>query len=187
MIIKAVDSLFDFIMDFWSKFFSFSIQNLKFSTFLHFQMDSDTKSTPTFKEILYDRQLRLWGDHGQKSLEQSRVCLLNATTLGAEILKSLILPGIGSFTIIDHRDVTNVDVDSNFFLDVSKIGFCRAESVCSFLKELNPDVRGYHIRHDVSHLVENNLNVFDEFDIIIGTVLKLKFEVFDHFFLFVRF
>lgn len=36
---------------------------------------------------------RLWGDHGQTSLEQARVCLINATATGTEILKNLILPG----------------------------------------------------------------------------------------------
>ena len=36
---------------------------------------------------------RLWGDHGQKKLENAKVCLINATALGTEILKNLVLPG----------------------------------------------------------------------------------------------
>lgn len=61
---------------------------------------------PSQKEIRYDRQLRLWGDHGQTDLEKSHVCLINATATGTEILKSLILPGIGKFTIIDDQKTT---------------------------------------------------------------------------------
>ena len=53
----------------------------------------------------YDRQLRLWGDHGQNSLEHASVCLVNATATGTEILKSLVLPGVGSFTILDPHKV----------------------------------------------------------------------------------
>ena len=34
----------------------------------------------------YDRQLRLWGDHGQSSLERASICLVNATATGTEIL-----------------------------------------------------------------------------------------------------
>ena len=67
----------------------------------------------------YDRQLRLWGDHGQVSinrrksdsilttvkvqaaLERASVCLVNAEAVGTEILKSLVLPGLGNFTILD--------------------------------------------------------------------------------------
>lgn len=48
---------------------------------------------PTAKEIKYDRQLRLWSANGQEALEKSRLCLINATATGTEILKNLVLPG----------------------------------------------------------------------------------------------
>ena len=38
-------------------------------------------------------QFRLWGDHGQTSLERANICLVNASAIGTEILKSLVLPG----------------------------------------------------------------------------------------------
>jgi amyloid beta precursor protein binding protein 1 len=52
---------------------------------------------------------RLWGDHGQSVLESAQVCLINATGVGTEILKSLVLPGIGAFTIVDGMKVTEED------------------------------------------------------------------------------
>lgn len=52
---------------------------------------------------------RLWGDHGQSALESAHVCLINATGTGTEILKSLVLPGIGAFTIVDGKKVTEED------------------------------------------------------------------------------
>uniref|UniRef100_A0A3B3S023 NEDD8-activating enzyme E1 regulatory subunit n=1 Tax=Paramormyrops kingsleyae TaxID=1676925 RepID=A0A3B3S023_9TELE len=51
---------------------------------------SKGKST---KEQKYDRQLRLWGDHGQDALENAHVCVINATATGTELLKNLVLPG----------------------------------------------------------------------------------------------
>ena len=42
--------------------------------------------------------------------------LTNAAT-ATEILKSLVLPGVGSFTIIDGKKVTQEDIGNNFFLD----------------------------------------------------------------------
>lgn len=45
------------------------------------------------KEKKYDRQLRLWGDHGQRELENARVCMVHVTATGTEILKNLVLPG----------------------------------------------------------------------------------------------
>ena len=45
------------------------------------------------KDKKYDRQLRLWGDHGQRALENSQICLVNVTATGTETLKNLVLPG----------------------------------------------------------------------------------------------
>ena len=63
----------------------------------------------------YDRQLRLWGDHGQNSLEHASVCLVNATATGTEILKSLVLPGVGSFTILDPNKVKQNPLSYDIF------------------------------------------------------------------------
>ena len=57
---------------------------------------------------------RLWGDHGQASLETAHVCLINATGLGTEILKSLVLPGIGAFTIVDGKKITPEDLGPKY-------------------------------------------------------------------------
>lgn len=62
----------------------------------------------------YDRQLRLWGDHGQAALEGAHICVINATGLGTEILKSLVLPGIGAFTIVDGKKITNEDIGAKY-------------------------------------------------------------------------
>lgn len=57
---------------------------------------------------------RLWGDHGQATLEAAHVCLINATGLGTEILKSLVLPGIGAFTIVDGKKITVEDIEPKY-------------------------------------------------------------------------
>ncbi|KAG8235621.1 hypothetical protein J437_LFUL014879 [Ladona fulva] len=119
----------------------------------------------------YDRQLRLWGDHGQAALEAGHVCLINATGLGTEILKSIVLPGIGSFTIIDGAKVTEEDCCTNFFVDPESIGKPRAESATQLLLELNPDVKGDYVDEDVEHLLENSPDFFNNFSVVIATSL----------------
>ena len=64
------------------------------------------------KAIKYDRQLRLWQDWGQRDLENSKICLINATASGTETLKNVILPGCGYFTIIDDCLVTDDDLSN---------------------------------------------------------------------------
>ena len=43
--------------------------------------------------------------------------MIGATATATEILKSLVLPGVGYFTIIDGKKVTQEDIGNNFFLD----------------------------------------------------------------------
>ncbi|KRZ77023.1 Nedd8-activating enzyme E1 regulatory subunit [Trichinella papuae] len=130
------------------------------------------------KEIRYDRQLRLWGDHGQNKLELANVCLLNATTTGCEILKSLILPGIGSFTIFDG-DVVHLDEgSSNYFLNATSHGEYKAKLACESLnQELNPDVIGRYVAECPKRIFATNRAAFDEFSLVIGTALSEKFAL----------
>ncbi|CAG8506643.1 7372_t:CDS:10 [Diversispora eburnea] len=123
----------------------------------------------------YDRQLRLWQASGQLALETSKVCLINGTATGCEILKDLILPGIGSFTVVDGKRVDGSDAGINFFLDADKIGSSRAQAVTEFLQELNEDVKGYHFVEDPVVLIENQPEYFLQFTIVIATELHEKF------------
>ena len=44
-------------------------------------------------QIRYDRQIRFWGDEGQSSIQQARICVFGLSALASEILKSLVLAG----------------------------------------------------------------------------------------------
>lgn len=55
---------------------------------------------------------RLWGDHGQETLENAHVCLINATATGTEILKNLVLPGKQIWLCYDHA----AGADQSIFL-----------------------------------------------------------------------
>ncbi|XP_065072185.1 NEDD8-activating enzyme E1 regulatory subunit-like isoform X4 [Rhopilema esculentum] len=124
------------------------------------------------KEKKYDRQLRLWGDHGQKELENAKVCLINASSTGVEALKCLILPGIGKFVIVDKQNVKEEDLGNNFFLDIDSLGKPRAECACKLLQELNEDVHGSFLTQDPGELVENDPEFYKEFTIVIASDLN---------------
>uniref|UniRef100_A0A8B9H6G7 NEDD8-activating enzyme E1 regulatory subunit n=1 Tax=Astyanax mexicanus TaxID=7994 RepID=A0A8B9H6G7_ASTMX len=113
----------------------------------------------TNKEQRYDRQLRLWGDHGQEALENAHTCLLNASATGTEILKNLILPGIGAFTIVDGHKVTGEDVGN------------KAQAATEFLQELNSDVSGNFVEESPDKLLDNDPEFFHRFSLVIGVQL----------------
>ncbi|XP_040926017.1 NEDD8-activating enzyme E1 regulatory subunit isoform X2 [Betta splendens] len=128
-------------------------------------------ATKASKEQKYDRQLRLWGDHGQETLENAHVCLINANATGTELLKNLVLPGIGAFTIVDGHTVTGEDVGNNFFLTHNSIGKNRAQAATELLQELNSDVSGNFVEESPDKLLDNDPEFFQRFTIVIGVQL----------------
>uniref|UniRef100_A0A914PV96 THIF-type NAD/FAD binding fold domain-containing protein n=1 Tax=Panagrolaimus davidi TaxID=227884 RepID=A0A914PV96_9BILA len=92
--------------------------------------------------LRYDRQIRLWGEEGQASIQNTNVCVLGSRALATETLKNLVLPGINSFHIIDDANVDITDLGHNFFLTQNDIGEPRAKVITKYLNELNPNVTG---------------------------------------------
>eukprot|EP01127_Copromyxa_protea_P001254 TRINITY_DN11294_c0_g1_i1.p1 TRINITY_DN11294_c0_g1~~TRINITY_DN11294_c0_g1_i1.p1 ORF type:complete len:550 (-),score=145.08 TRINITY_DN11294_c0_g1_i1:36-1685(-) len=120
----------------------------------------------------YDRQIRLWGLHGQERLHNAHICLLGAGPVGTETIKNLVLPGIGKFSVIDGEKVTNRDLGNNFFVEVSSVGKSRAEETGRLLHELNGFVeKGGFIDQDPNHLVNNNDEFVRDYDVIIANNL----------------
>ena len=90
-----------------------------------------------------ERSFRLWAASGQAVLESSKVLVISASATSTSILKNLVLPGIGHFTIIDDKVVTPEDAGNNFFFNGHhSIGKSRAEEAVACLRELNDGVEG---------------------------------------------
>lgn len=119
----------------------------------------------------YDRQLRLWGSNGQRKLMNSNILLIKADNVGTEAMKNLVLPGIGSFTILDDFIVDQSDLGCNFFTTASACGRPRAEVVTELLCELNPDVKGYARVSNFQNILQNDVSFFHSFDLILTSNL----------------
>uniref|UniRef100_A0A671TLC7 NEDD8-activating enzyme E1 regulatory subunit n=1 Tax=Sparus aurata TaxID=8175 RepID=A0A671TLC7_SPAAU len=115
-------------------------------------------ATKASKEQKYDRQLRLWGDHGQETLENAHVCLINATATGTEILKNLVLPGTQMWRCVSD-DAAGEDEN------------IRAQAATELLQELNSDVSGNFVEESPDKLLDNDPEFFHRFTIVIGVQL----------------
>ncbi|EER17702.1 NEDD8-activating enzyme E1 regulatory subunit, putative [Perkinsus marinus ATCC 50983] len=105
----------------------------------------------------YDRQIRLWGGHGQRALMDSKILALGSTSVVSETLKNLVLPGVGNFTVVDDLTVSERDLGQNFFVRREDLGIPRAVAVCNLLLELNPDVYGHAIVENIRTYVSQRL------------------------------
>lgn len=116
----------------------------------------------------YDRQLRLWASNGQGNIENCHICLIGVTTTNTELLKNLILPGCGEFTIIDH-DLSK-DLSHNFF-------WSEDSSILDNLRDLNPGVKGHFIEKPIDNLIDDeNLSFWQQFSIVIMDDSILSYE-----------
>uniref|UniRef100_A0A7S3B1H5 THIF-type NAD/FAD binding fold domain-containing protein n=1 Tax=Haptolina ericina TaxID=156174 RepID=A0A7S3B1H5_9EUKA len=90
----------------------------------------------------YDRQIRLWGMDTQRAMLGARILVLEFTGLGNEIVKNLVLAGVGHVCIQDAGLVTEDDVGVGGVFSITKahVGKSRADAAVEQLHPMNPQV-----------------------------------------------
>ncbi|XP_047497045.1 SUMO-activating enzyme subunit 1-like isoform X2 [Penaeus chinensis] len=112
---------------------------------------------------LYDRQIRLWGLDAQKRLRASRVLVAGVCGMGAEVTKNLVLSGIKSLTLLDHRNLTEIDVCANFLAPHDAVGQNIAEVSKERAQILNPMVE---VSSDSDDIEKKTDEFFKQFDVV---------------------
>ncbi|KAG9396264.1 ubiquitin activating enzyme [Carpediemonas membranifera] len=87
----------------------------------------------------YDRQIRVWGRHGQEALHSARVCVLGTHMAVLEAAKNLALAGISSLVIVDDTSIVASDVQTNYFVTGSGREYI-GEAAVETLIRMNPDI-----------------------------------------------
>lgn len=70
---------------------------------------------------LYSRQLYALGKDSLLSMKNCRVLIIGTLTPFVEIMKNLILMGIGEITIADNRIVQDYDLENNYYLNSNDV------------------------------------------------------------------
>ena len=144
--------------------------------------DIDRGAKRTEHENRFDRQLRLWGSHGQMLLESAHICALGSGVAVCETLKNLVLPNVAQFTIVDDAKVTDHDVGNNFFVTADDVGKPRAQVVTANLLEMNPwdeskkmGVRGSaELRGPEAVAARGDLEFFAKFTVVVANGISDK-------------
>jgi len=110
---------------------------------------------------LYDRQLRLWGVQSQNRIRNSRVLCVGAGGLAAEVVKNVVLSGIGHLTLLSPAAVRVQDLGSNFFLREEHEGQNASECSVPGIRLLNPNVDVVSDTRGLDALTPDFLQSFD--------------------------
>lgn len=90
---------------------------------------------------LYSRQLYALGKDSLYTMKNSRVLVIGTTTPFVEIMKNLILMGVGEITIADNRIITIDDLETNYYLNSNDLGKDFVNIVGFRMQKLNPIIK----------------------------------------------
>lgn len=95
---------------------------------------------------------------------------MNIDGASTELLKNLILAGVGYVSLIDNKKIDKQDLKDNFFLTQSDIDKSRAQVCLNNLLQLNPhDVKGNFYNQSPEEYFDDSKLEVSTFDIIIVT------------------
>ena len=92
--------------------------------------------------------------------------MVGAGALGNEVIKNLVLMGIGHIYIIDFDTIEAANLSRSPLFRESDSGREKAEVAAARAKELNPDVHIQYLHGDVT--TDLGLGVFRRMDVIVG-------------------
>lgn len=90
---------------------------------------------------LYDRQIRVWGMEAQRRMRNASVLVVGLRGVSVEVIKNVVLAGVGQLTLLDSMTATKATLESNYFVDRALIGKPVMEAARRRIQELNPNVK----------------------------------------------
>jgi molybdopterin/thiamine biosynthesis adenylyltransferase len=120
------------------------------------------------KEVIVDylwaRQQIQIGQEGQSKLRKSKCVVVGVGALGNDLVRNLVLMGIGSITLIDFDKVEKSNLNRTMYSD-SDIGKNKAKAVADIINKHYPYSKIKAITKRVEQCAQN---VFEDADVIIS-------------------
>ncbi len=105
------------------------------------------------------QELITWWD--QSKLKSSHVLVVGAGALGNEIVKNLVLVGVGKISIVDMDIIERSNLSRCVFFRESDDGSYKSEVLAREAKRLNPEVETIHYTCSVQELGDGFMEQFD--------------------------
>jgi adenylyltransferase/sulfurtransferase len=102
----------------------------------------------------------------REKVENAKVMIVGAGALGNEVIKNMVLMGIGHLYIVDFDTIEIANLSRSVLFRESDAGRKKAEVAAARAKEINPDVHVQYMHGDVT--TEIGLGVFRRMDVIVG-------------------
>jgi adenylyltransferase/sulfurtransferase len=102
----------------------------------------------------------------REKVEAARVLVVGAGALGNEVIKNLVLMGVGHIFIIDFDTIELANLSRSILYRETDSGREKAEVAAARAKEINPNVHVQYLHGDVN--TQLGLGIFRRMDVVIG-------------------
>ncbi len=102
----------------------------------------------------------------REKVENAKVMVVGAGALGNEVIKNLVLMGIGHIFIVDFDTIELANLSRSVLFRESDSGRKKAEVAAARAKEINPNIHVQYVHGDVT--TDIGLGIFRRMDVIIG-------------------
>ena len=102
----------------------------------------------------------------REKVENAKVMIIGAGALGNEVIKNMVLMGVGYLYIVDFDTIEMANLSRSVLFRESDKGRKKAEVAAARAKEINPNIHVQYLHGDVT--TDIGLGVFRRMDVIIG-------------------
>ena len=92
------------------------------------------------QEAYFKRQIELWGEAAQKSLQKKKIAIIGSGGLGCTLAMALGTSGIGEIHMVDFDTVSYHNIHRQIAFTLEDEGKNKAKAVCSLIEAKNPFV-----------------------------------------------
>jgi len=92
-------------------------------------------------EEYFNRQIQLWGESTQRSLEKKKIAIIGSGGLGCTLALALGTSGIGEIHMVDFDTVSDHNIHRQIAFTLEDEGKNKAKAVADLLKKKNPFVK----------------------------------------------
>ncbi len=127
-------------------------------------------------EAYFNRQIQLWGEATQRSLEKKKIAIIGSGGLGSTLAMALGTSGIGEIHLVDFDTVAGHNIHRQIAFTLDDEGKNKAKTIAALLERKNPfvkavgldmafeDFKGLGNRYDLILDATDNLPVRAEID-----------------------
>jgi len=111
-------------------------------------------------EAYFNRQIQLWGETTQKSLQHKKIAIIGSGGLGCTLALALGTSGIGEIHMVDFDTVSGHNIHRQIAFTLEDEGLSKAKAVVALIKSKNPFVKAIAFDMDFDDFKEMG-NTYD--------------------------